>query len=189
VGTNFGTILLVSVLNLSMATESFGFNFDIIETNIINLAVVIAVVLYLGGDVLTSLLRDRKQKLLLTIQSAEERYLEAQQKLEQAKQKVEQAKQKAIEIRQQGSVTAAQATKTLFERTEEEIRRLEETSISGPQSTLRIEEGKAFQQVREQVVKLSIERAFTLLKGKTEGASSQKRIIDFQIGLLGKMNS
>lgn len=179
----------MSVLNLSMAAESFGFNFDIIETNIINLAVVIAVVLYLGGDVLTSLLKDRKQKILSTIQSAEERYLEAQQKLEQAKQKVELAKTKAIEIRQQGNLTAAQATKTLFERTEEEIRRLEETSISGPQSTLRIEEGKAFQQVREQVVKLSIERAFSLLRTKTESPSSQKRIIDFHIGLLGKMNS
>jgi len=181
----------VSVLNVipqlgeSLSTESsFGFNFDLIETNIINLAVVIAVVLYLGSDVLSSLLNDRKNKILSTIQSADQRYLEAQQKLEQAKAKVEQAKAKAVEIRQQGNSAAAQATKTLFERTEEEIRRLEETK----QASLREQEDKALSQVREQVIKLSIERALSQLRAKMDsGSGTQKRLIDYNIGLLGKI--
>ncbi len=169
---------------ISEAEGSFGFNFDIIETNIINLAVVIAVVLYLGGDVLTSILQDRKQRILSTIQSADERFLEAQQKLEQAKQKVQSAKTKAIEIRQQGNTAATQATKNLFERTEEEIRRLEETK----QATLRFEEEKALSQVRDQVIKLSVERAFSQLRTKMKNDSSaQKRLIDLNISLLGKM--
>ena len=172
------------LLLLGEAESSFGFNFDLIETNIINLAVVIAVVLYLGSDVLSSLLRDRKQKILSTIQSADERYLEAQQKLEQAKAKVEQAKAKAVEIRQQGNSAAAQATKTLFERTEEEIRRLEETK----QASLREQEDKALSQVREQVIKLSIERALSQLRTKMDsGSGTQKRLIDYNIGLLGKI--
>jgi F-type H+-transporting ATPase subunit b len=162
--------------------SSFGFNFDLIETNIINLAVVIAVVFYLLRDVFASLLQERKSKILSTIQSADERFLEAQQKLEQAKQKVEQAKTKAVEIRQQGNTAAAQATKTLFERTEEEIRRLEETK----QATLRVEEDKALGQVRDQVIKLSIERALSQLRTKMD-SSLQKRLIDFNIGLLGKI--
>lgn len=170
------------LLLLGEAESSFGFNFDLIETNIINLAVVIAVVLYLGSDVLSSLLNDRKQKILSTIQSADERYLEAQQKLEQAKAKVEQAKTKAVEIRQQGNSAAAQATKTLFERTEEEIRRLEETK----QASLREQEDKALSQVREQVIKLSIERATAQLRTKMDN-STQKRLIDYNIGLLGKI--
>jgi F-type H+-transporting ATPase subunit b len=167
---------------LGEAESSFGLNFDLIETNIINLAVVIAVVLYLGSDLLSSLLRDRKNRIVSTIQSADERYLEAQQKLETAKAKVEQAKAKAIEIRQQGNSAAAQATKTLFERTEEEIRRLEETK----QATLRVEEDKALSQVRDQVVKLSIERALSQLRAKMDN-SVQKRLIDLNIGLLGKI--
>ena len=169
---------------IAEAEGSFGFNFDIIETNIINLAVVIAVVLYLGSDVLSSILQERKQRIFATIQSADERFLEAQQKLEQAKQKVQSAKTKAVEIRQQGNTAATQATKTLFERTEEEIRRLEETK----QATLRFEEEKALSQVRDQVIQLSVERAFTQLRTKMRNDNSvQKRLIDLNIGLLGKM--
>jgi len=169
---------------LAEAEGSFGFNFDIIETNIINLAVVIAVVLYLGSDVLTSILQERKQRILSTIQSADERYLEAQQKLEQAKQKVQAAKTKAVEIRQQGNTAAAQATKTLFARTEEEIRRLDDTK----QATLRFEEEKALSQVRDQVIQLSVERAFSQLRTKMRNDTSvQKRLIDVNISLLGKM--
>jgi F-type H+-transporting ATPase subunit b len=161
---------------------SFGLNFDIIETNILNLGVVIGVVIYLGGDVLTSLLNDRKQKILGTLKSADERFLEAQQKLEEAKQKVQTAQTKAIEIREQGNKTAIQAAKTLFERTEDEIRRLEE----GKHATLRFEEEKAMSQVRQQVVSLSIERAFNQLRTKMD-ASIQRRLIDTNISLLGKL--
>jgi len=160
----------------------FGLNFDIIETNILNLGVVIAVVIYLGGDVLTSLLNDRKQRILGTLKSADERFLEAQQKLEEAKQKVQIAQTKAVEIREQGNKTAIQAAKTLFERTEEEIRRLEESK----QATLRFEEEKAMSQVRQQVVNLSIERAFTQLRSKMD-ASLQRKLIDTNINLLGKL--
>lgn len=161
---------------------TFGLNFDIIETNILNLGVVIGVVIYLGGDVLTSLLNDRKQKILGTLKSADERFLEAQQKLEEAKQKVQTAQTKAIEIREQGNKTAIQAAKTLFERTEDEIRRLEE----GKQATLRFEEEKAMSQVRQQVVSLSIEKAFHQLRTKMD-ASIQRRLIDTNINLLGKL--
>ena len=160
----------------------FGLNFDIIETNILNLGVVIAVVIYLGGDVLTSLLNDRKQKILGTLKSADERFVEAQQKLEEAKQKVQIAQKKAIEIREQGNKTAIQAAKTLFERTEEEIRRLEESK----QATLRFEEEKAMSQVRQQVVNLSIERAFSQLRTKIDN-SIHRRLIDNNINLLGKL--
>jgi len=166
----------------TLASGSFGFNFDLIETNILNLAVVIGVVLYLGGDVLSSLLNDRKQKILGTLKSADERFLEAQQKLEEAKQKVSAAQKKALEIREQGNKTALQTAKTLFSRTEEEIRRLEE----GKQASLRFEEEKALSQVKQQVVTLSLEKAFQNLKAKMD-SSTQRKLIETNISSLGKL--
>jgi len=166
----------------TFASGSFGFNFDLIETNILNLAVVLGVVLYLGGDVLSSLLNDRKQKILGTLKSADERFLEAQQKLEEAKQKVLAAQKKALEIREQGNKTALQTAKTLFSRTEEEIRRLEE----GKQASLRFEEEKALSQVKQQVVALSLEKAFQNLKAKMD-SSTQRKLIETNIGFLGKL--
>ena len=166
----------------TLASGSFGFNFDVIETNILNLAVVIGVVLYLGGDVLSSLLNDRKQKILGTLKSADDRFLEAQQKLAEAKQKVLEAQKKAVEIREQGNKTAIQTANTLFSRTEEEIRRLEE----GKQASLRFEEEKALSQVKQQVVTLSLEKAFENLKTKMD-SSTQRKLIETNIASLGKL--
>ena len=169
------------LLSLTPA-EGFGFNFDIIETNILNLAVVIGVVVYLGGDVLNSLLSDRKDKILSLVKQTNDRFLEAEMRLVEAKQKVDIASKKAIEIRTQGKTTALQTTQNLKRSTEEEIQRLEESK----QTQLRVEEDKAISIVRQQVVRLSIERAFSILQTKID-ASMQRRLVDTNINLLGKL--
>jgi ATP-dependent protease ClpP protease subunit len=79
-----------------LPSEGFGLNFDLIETNILNLLVVLGVVIYLGGDVLTSLLNERKQKIFSTLKVATERFVEAEQKLAEAKQKIQIAQAKAL---------------------------------------------------------------------------------------------
>lgn len=162
--------------------EGFGFNFDIIETNILNLTVVIGVVFYLGGDVLRSLLSERKQKILGTLQSANERFLEAEQKREEAKLKVQRAQRKALEIREQGQQAALQSQSALSLRTAEEILRLEE----GKQASLRFEEEKALLQLRQHVVRLSLEKALSQLRTGIDG-NLQRRLIDANINVLGKV--
>ena len=44
--------------------EGFGINTNLLETNILNLSVVIGVLVYFGGDVLSSLLTNRKELIL-----------------------------------------------------------------------------------------------------------------------------
>ena len=174
----------ISAADLSPA-EGFGFNFDIIETNILNLAVVIGVVVYLGGDVLNSLLKDRKEKILSLVKQTNDRFLEAEMRLAEAKQKLATASTKAIEIRNQAGVIALQTTQNLKRSTEEEIQRLEESKMN----SVRVEEDKAISLVRQQVVRLSIERAFSILQTKID-ASMQRRLIDAkveQLMQLGKL--
>ena len=174
----------ISAADLSPA-EGFGFNFDIIETNILNLAVVIGVVVYLGGDVLNSLLKDRKEKILSLVKQTNDRFLEAEMRLAEAKQKLATASTKAIEIRNQAGVIALQTTQNLKRSTEEEIQRLEESKMN----SVRVEEDKAISLVRQQVVRLSIERAFSILQRKID-ASMQRRLIDAkveQLMQLGKL--
>ena len=183
---NTGVVALVSNIFLGssalLPAEGFGFNFDIIETNILNLAVVIGVVIYLGGDVLNSLLKDRKEKILSLVKQTNDRFLEAEMRLVEAKQKLATASTKAIEIRNQGKTTALQTTQNLKRSTEEEIQRLEESKMN----SVRVEEDKAISIVRQQVVRLSIERAFSILQTKID-ASMQRRLIDANISLLGKL--
>eukprot|EP00850_Spirogloea_muscicola_P023829 SM000392S14718 [mRNA] locus=s392:4847:14461:+ [translate_table: standard] len=101
-----GTLLLslafmeaLTIYGLVVALAFFGLNTNLLETNLINLAVVIGVLVYFGKGVLSTLLDNRKETILSTIQDAEERYQEAAEKLKQARARLHQAKVKADEIR------------------------------------------------------------------------------------------
>jgi len=63
--------------------HGFGFNGNILETNVINLAVVIGVAISFVGGNLTQLLEDRKKTILNNLQEANQRAIEAQEKLNQ----------------------------------------------------------------------------------------------------------
>lgn len=162
--------------------EGFGINGNLLETNIINLSVVIGVLVYFGGDILSSLLINRKEMILKSITDAEERYAEAQAKLAEAQEQLTVAKTKAEEIRAQGVVTANQGTKNLLERAEEDIKRLEETK----QATIRFEEEKAVQEVCEKVSRLALAQATEKVKKRLD-TNLRQRIVDLNIAMLGKI--
>lgn len=108
-------IPLVSIPNANFIDvplgEGFGFNGNILETNILNLAVVLGIVISFGGDALRSLLETRRQTILNNLQQAEKRALEAQRKLAEAKYQLEAAQKRALEIQKQGNITAEKEKK------------------------------------------------------------------------------
>ncbi|KAI3423547.1 hypothetical protein D9Q98_010729, partial (chloroplast) [Chlorella vulgaris] len=78
----------------------FGFNTNLLETNVLNLAVVLAIVLTYVGDALRGLLANRKQSILTNFREADQRATEAQNKLREAQLELEQAQAKAQKIRE-----------------------------------------------------------------------------------------
>ena len=78
--------------------QGFGFNTDIFETNILNLAVVLGIVVVFVGDALSTLLSHRRKIVLATMQEADQKARKVQQQLEEAKKSVEVARQRAQEI-------------------------------------------------------------------------------------------
>jgi len=81
--------------------EHFGFNTNILETNVLNLAVVLAVVVTYVGDALRGLLANRKQNILNNFREADQRASEAQDRLNRARVQFDQAQAKAKQIREQ----------------------------------------------------------------------------------------
>jgi F-type H+-transporting ATPase subunit b len=134
--------------------EGFGFNGNILETNLLNLAVVIGVVVSFGGDALRSLLLNRKQTILNNLREADQRANEAQEKLNRARNRLELAQKKGIEIREQGKLAAEQEKREAVKKTEEDAFRLEETK----QETIRFQQQKVVNQVSQQVIELSLNR-------------------------------
>jgi F-type H+-transporting ATPase subunit b len=177
--------VIVNFMNFPLG-EGFGINTNLLETNVINLAVVVGVLIYFGGDVLTSLLTNRKETIMKSITDAEVRFQDATDKLNNAKEQLELAKTKAAEIRAQGLVTAEQGAKTLLERAEEDIKRLEETK----QTTIRVEEEKAVNQVCEKVSRLALSKAITKVKTRlAKDKNLQRRVLDLNIALLGRVTT
>jgi F-type H+-transporting ATPase subunit b len=64
-----------------VAEGSLGINFDIFETNLINLLILTGGIFYLGSNALSESLVERQQKILGAIQESEERLAQATQRL------------------------------------------------------------------------------------------------------------
>nr|NP_683780.2 ATP synthase CF0 B subunit [Chaetosphaeridium globosum] len=159
--------------------NSFAINTNILETNLINLGVVLAILVYFGKGILSNLLENRKQNILSTIRDAEQCYQEAAAKLKQAKLRLEQAKLKADEIRIQGLAQLEREKLELIKAADEDSKRLEESK----NVTIRFEQQRAIEQVRQQVSRLALERALETLNNSLN-PDLQARIIDNHIGLL-----
>ena len=82
--------------------EGFGINTNILETNVINLAAVLFVVVNFAGQNLTSLLAERKRTIVNNLSEATLRAEQAAQNLNEKRQQFELARQKASQIREEG---------------------------------------------------------------------------------------
>lgn len=133
---------------------------------------------------LNNLLSNRKQTILNTINDAEKRYNEATDKLDQARTRLERAKIKADEIRVNGLSQIEREKKELVNAADEDSKRLEDSK----NATIRFEEQRAIEQVRQQVSRLALERALEALNKRLNN-ELHSRVIDYHIGLLRAMES
>ncbi len=111
---------------LPLGHGGFGINTNIFETNIINLAAVVGIVVSFVGNNLSALLEDRKKTILSNLEEANQRALEAQEKLNKAKANLESAKKKAQEIREEGISRATSEINTVVSQHELRLAKLNE---------------------------------------------------------------
>ena len=156
----------------------FGFNTNILETNVLNLAVVLAIVITYVGDALRGLLANRKQTILANFREADQRATEAQDRLRQAQLEFEQAQAKAQKIREQASVTIEQEKKQFLRQTQEDIQRLGTLQ----QETFKFEQQKAQNELAQKLVTLALKQVRDTLNQKLTSAI-HSAINNFQIVL------
>lgn len=161
-----------------MFAGHFGFNTNILETNVLNLAVVLAIVITYVGDALRGLLANRKQTILNNFREADQRASEAQDRLNQARLQLEKAKTKADEISQQAVFTVDQEKKQILSQTQEDIKRL---SIL-QQETLKFEQQKAQNELAQKLVKLALQQVREKLNQRLT-SSIHSAVNNFQIVL------
>ena len=73
------------IFTLIAENEGISLNLDILETGVINIIALIAILIYVGKDFLGSILEKRKNDIITSVQDAEERLNEANTRLSEAK--------------------------------------------------------------------------------------------------------
>ncbi len=153
-----------------LATEGFGLNLNLFETNILNLAVVIFGLYKFLPNFLGGMLERRRSAILSDLQDAEERLEEASDALSQAKKELESAEQKAIQIRNDCKTRAEAIRLESEKRTVEEMARIKQ----GAASDLNAEASRVTAQLRREAAELAIEKAIDSLPGKLDKKNQEK---------------
>ena len=155
---------------LTFATEGFGLNLNLFETNVLNLAVVVFGLYKFLPNFLGGMLERRRSAILQDIKDAEERLQEASNSLKEAKLDLASAEQKAVKIRNDCKVRAEAIRLESEKRTVQEMARIKQEAASD----LNLEAARVSGQLRREAARLAIEKALSNLSGKLDAKAQDK---------------
>ena len=165
-----------------LATEEsgFGLNFDIIETNLINLTILIALLIYFGKSFLGQIMADRQQAIQSAIQDAEKRHREATLALSKQKENLSQAQSMAAQIKADAEQAAKTASEQILAQAARDVKRMQDEAARDLSS----QRERVLSELRQRVSALAISRVEDQLRSQMD-ESLQQRLIDQSIALLG----
>ena len=152
-------------MNLTLlATEGFGLNFNLFETNILNWAVVVFGLYKFLPGFLGKMLQKRREGILLELKDAEDRLLKATQALEKAKKDLSSAEEKASQIKADSLKRSESIRMESEKKAIEEMARIKQSAISDESS----EASRAVSQLRKEAVELAINKALDSLPNRLD---------------------
>nr|YP_011001201.1 CF0 subunit I [Gamocarpha alpina]WPN86120.1 CF0 subunit I [Gamocarpha alpina]WVH38836.1 ATPase subunit I [Gamocarpha alpina] len=163
---------------------SFGFNTDILATNLINLSVVLGVLIFFGKGVLSDLLDNRKQRILNTIRNSEELREGAIEQLEKARARLRKVEIEADQFRVNGYSEIEREKLNLIDSTYKTLEQLENYK----NETINFEQQKASNQVRQRVFQQALQGALGTLNSCLN-SELHLRTISANIAILGAMKA
>jgi len=93
------------IFTLLAESEGIGLNLDILETGLINIIALVAILIYTGTDFLGSILQERQLTILKSIEDSENRLREANERLSEAQKQLSQAHFVLSNIRKETKLT------------------------------------------------------------------------------------
>ena len=160
-------------MNLTLlATEGFGLNFNLFETNILNWAVVVFGLYKFLPGFLGKMLQKRREGILLELKDAEDRLLNATLALEKAKKDLSLAEEKASQIKADSFKRSESIRMESEKKAIEEMARIKQSAISDESS----EASRAVSQLRKEAVELAIKKALDSLPKRLD-QSTQENLV------------
>jgi F-type H+-transporting ATPase subunit b len=137
-----------------LANEGIGLNLDILETGLLNIIALLAILFFTGRDFLGSVLEERKTTIVKSVQDAEDRLNEAQKRLDEAQKQLNQANLVISEIRNETVSTK----KVLLESDAFEAKRDLKIRFERALAAFRSKERQIFLEIKQQIISLVLKR-------------------------------
>ena len=155
-----------------LATEGFGLNLNLFETNVLNWAVVVFGLYKFLPGFLGKMLQKRREGILLELKDAEDRLLKASQALEKAKTDLSLAEEKASQIKADSLKRSESIRMESEKKAIEEMARIKQSAISDESS----EASRAISQLRKEAVELAIKKALDSLPNRLDQITQENLV-------------
>ncbi|MEL6157966.1 MAG: F0F1 ATP synthase subunit B [Cyanobacteria bacterium J06623_5] len=165
---------------LASETKGFGLNFDILETNLINLTIIISVLIYFGKGFLGSKLKERRDAIEMAIREAEARQKKAAASLAEQQQKLQMAKREAERIKAAAQTNADSARAAVLAQSAKDIERLKAAAAQDMSS----QQDRVMQELRQRVSAMALEKVRSRLP-EVLNEGKQAQLVDQSIAQLG----
>ena len=142
------------IFTLLAEHEGIGLNLDILETGLLNIITLVAILIYAGRDFLGSLLEERKTTIVKGVQDAEDRLNEAQKRLNEAEKQLNQANFVISEIKNETIATK----KILLESDAYAAKKDLKIRFERALATFRSKERQIFIEIKQQIIALVLKR-------------------------------
>lgn len=163
-----------------LANEGFGFNLDILDTNLINLAILAGLLVFYGGKFLGNILTERSNEIAEAIKGSEKRAELAAAELAEAQQKLAQAQAEAEKIHQNALNRAHELRESILAQGEADVERLKQTA----NQELSTETERVIAQIKEQIVAQALQKAEADLQNRLDD-KAQAKLVERSIMQLG----
>lgn len=157
-----------------------SFNTDILETNIINIALLIAVLFNVVGGALKGSMFERKEKILKGVQNAEQRLQEASERLLEAKTQLSQSKLIISKVKSDKEAIIRNIAISNRDQAFEEVKR----QANSTKLSILYQEQQALQEVKEQVSILALTKVLQFCRDQLK-LETQVQLIDKTITTIG----
>jgi len=153
-----------------LANEGISLNTDILETGLINILALLAILIYTGRDFLGSLLEERRTTIVKGVQDAEDRLSEAQKRLVEAQKQLNQANIVISEIKTE----TVKTKKVLLESDAFQAKKDLTVRFDRALASFRSKERQIFIEIKQQIISLVLQRTVSRVQEtfKSEERSS-----------------
>jgi F-type H+-transporting ATPase subunit b len=134
--------------------DGISLNLDILETGLLNILALVAILIYTGRDFLGSLLEERKSMIVKSVQDAEERLNEAEKRLKEAEKQLSQANLVISEIKNETIATKKLLLQSDAFQAKKDLRIRFERALA----TFRTKERQIFLEIKQQIISLVLKR-------------------------------